>query len=241
MLKRLDVIEDHEDRFPRTRPHVIPRQVPGNLKHPRAFAAIGVVLGAERPKKRFLGQVLGGLSVAEKAPEEPVDRLPESREQTLDQVAMHSDSLLAITPEEGDPLISRSQRLSMGIDRSCRFSHPSHRHTMGITNEPPDLLPGTLDLLILRILTRGTLHGYGIAQHLKVTSDEVLQVGESSLYPALQRLLLNGWVKAEWGASENNRRARYYTITPLGKKRLTAERQEFARIIGAIQKVLETA
>ena len=90
---------------------------------------------------------------------------------------------------------------------------------MGLTNQPPDLLPGTLDLLILRTLVAGSLHGYGIAERLKILSQEVLQVGESSLYPALQRLLLNGWVKAEWGASENNRRARYYTLTAAGKKR----------------------
>ncbi len=91
---------------------------------------------------------------------------------------------------------------------------------MGITNQPPDLLPGTLDLLILRTLTRGAQHGYGIADRIRLLSADVLQVGESSLYPALQRLLLNGWVTAEWGASENNRRARYYTITADGRKRL---------------------
>jgi len=84
------------------------------------------------------------------------------------------------------------------------------------------------------------MHGYGIAQHLKLVSNDVLQVGESSLYPALQRLLLNGWVKAEWGISENNRRARYYTLTNAGRKQLDAERQEFDRMIIAIQKVLET-
>jgi PadR family transcriptional regulator len=111
---------------------------------------------------------------------------------------------------------------------------------MALTNQPPDLLPGTLDLLILKTLVRGAMHGYGIAQHLRVTSDDVLQVGESSLYPALQRLLLNGWVKAEWGASENNRRARYYTLTPAGRKQLAAERQEFERLVGAIQRVLQT-
>ena len=85
------------------------------------------------------------------------------------------------------------------------------------------------------------MHGYGIAQRLKQVSDEVLQVGESSLYPALQRLLVNGWVKAEWGASENNRRARYYALTPAGRKQLSVEREEFAQMIGAIQKVLEMA
>ena len=104
-----------------------------------------------------------------------------------------------------------------------------------------ELLPGTLDLLILKVLVRGAMHGYGIALRLKTISEEVLQVGESSLYPALQRLLLNGWVKAEWGASENNRRARYYTLTAAGRKQLTAEREEFSRVVTAIQKVLETA
>jgi PadR family transcriptional regulator PadR len=113
---------------------------------------------------------------------------------------------------------------------------------MGVVpkHEPPDLLPGTLDLLILKTVARGEMHGYGIAQHLRTVSQDVLQVGESSLYPALQRLLLNGWVKAEWGASENNRRARYYTITAAGKRRLAAERDEFDRLVLAIQQVLAT-
>ncbi len=84
---------------------------------------------------------------------------------------------------------------------------------MGKSQNTSELLPGTLDLLILRALLPGAMHGYGIASRLKQVSDDVLQVGESSLYPALQRLLLNGWVKAEWGASENNRRARFYTLT----------------------------
>jgi PadR family transcriptional regulator PadR len=108
---------------------------------------------------------------------------------------------------------------------------------MGI-HKPLDLLPGTLDLLILKALAAGKMHGYGIAQKLKATSDDVLEVGESSLYPALQRLLLNGSVVAEWGASENNRRARYYTLTPLGRKQLAAERADFERMITAIQRVL---
>ena len=111
---------------------------------------------------------------------------------------------------------------------------------MGRANVPPDLLPGTLDMLILRTLSAGPKHGYGIAERLRQVSEEVLQVGESSLYPALQRLLLNGWVKAEWGASENNRRARFYTLTAAGRKQLGAERAEFDRLIGAIQRVMET-
>jgi len=102
----------------------------------------------------------------------------------------------------------------------------------------PELLRGTLDLLILKTLLRGRMHGYGIAQHLKTVSGEVLKVGESSLYPGLQRLLLNGWVQAEWGASENNRRARYYTLTAAGKKQLAREHEQFQTMIGAIQKAL---
>src|SRR2546429_9974883 len=107
---------------------------------------------------------------------------------------------------------------------------------MGTPPQTPDLLPGTLDLLILRTLQVGTMHGYGVAQYLRTVSDDVLQVGESSLYPALQRLLLNGWVKAEWGASENNRRARYYTLTAAGPRQLSAQRKEFQRRIPAIHK-----
>jgi len=112
---------------------------------------------------------------------------------------------------------------------------------MGRKPSSVELLPGTLDLLVLRTLTSGPMHGYGIAQRLQQVSEDVLQVGESSLYPALQRLLLNGWVRAEWGASENNRRARYYTLTAAGRKQLAAEREEFTRMIGAIQKVLDMA
>jgi PadR family transcriptional regulator, regulatory protein PadR len=112
---------------------------------------------------------------------------------------------------------------------------------MGAKPTPPDLLPGTLDLLILRALVAGPMHGYGIASRLKQVSDDVLQVGESSLYPALQRLLLNNWVKADWGVSENNRRARYYTLTAAGRKQLAAEHENFARMVEAIQRVLDFA
>ena len=112
---------------------------------------------------------------------------------------------------------------------------------MALTNQSPDLLPGTLDMLVLRALIRGPMHGYGIADRLRQVSADVLQVGESSLYPALQRLLLNGWVKAAWGTSENNRRARYYTLTAAGKRRLESERDEFQRLVLAIQQVLEGA
>lgn len=104
-----------------------------------------------------------------------------------------------------------------------------------------EFLPGTLDMLVLRTLVRGPMHGYGIAERVKELSHDVLQVGESSLYPALQRLLLDGYVRAEWGTSENNRRARYYTLTPAGRKQLAAERKEFERVVTAIRAVLEFA
>ncbi len=105
----------------------------------------------------------------------------------------------------------------------------------------PELMPGTLDLLILKTLTRAPLHGYGIAQAIKRLSEDVLTVEEGSLYPALQRLLLRGWVKAEWKITETNRRARYYTLTPAGKKQLGVELSEFERMIAAIGRVLQNA
>src|SRR5881398_3177415 len=107
-----------------------------------------------------------------------------------------------------------------------------------MSDRAPELLPGTLDLLILRTLVREPMHGYGISNRVRELSKDVLRVGESSLYPALQRLLLNGWVNAEWGTSENNRRARYYTLTAAGRRQLSAERKEFDRLILAIHKVL---
>ncbi len=112
---------------------------------------------------------------------------------------------------------------------------------MGLTNTPSDLLPGTLELLVLKAISHGAKHGYGIVEHLRLASKDALEVGESALYPALQRLLLNGWVKAEWGASENNRRARYYTLTPAGRRQLAAERAEFDRMVGVIQAVLQSS
>ena len=108
-------------------------------------------------------------------------------------------------------------------------------------SDPADLLPGTLDLLILRTLVRGANHGYGIAQRVRELSQDVFQVGESSLYPALQRLTLDGYIKPVWGVSENNRRARFYTLTAAGKKQLAAERQEFDRVVAAIRMVLDFA
>ena len=104
-----------------------------------------------------------------------------------------------------------------------------------------DLLPGTLDLLILKTLAGEPQHGYGIAQRLKVLSEDVLQVEEGSLYPALQRMLIKGWVVAEWGQSENNRRARFYHLTAAGKKQLSAEISDFERVMAAIGRVIQPA
>jgi PadR family transcriptional regulator, regulatory protein PadR len=105
-----------------------------------------------------------------------------------------------------------------------------------------DLLPGTLEMLILRTLARGgPAHGYAIARHIQQTSRDVLRVEEGSLYPALQRLFVKGWVTAEWGTSETNRRARYYRLTPAGRKQLGQEVATFERLVRAIGLVLEDA
>jgi len=113
---------------------------------------------------------------------------------------------------------------------------------MGRRDEATDLLPGTLYMLILQTLARlGPMHGYGIALHIEGSSGDVLQVEEGSLYPALQRMLIKGWVKAEWSKSENNRRARYYRLTAAGRKRLATEVDGFERVIAAIQRVMAPA
>lgn len=103
------------------------------------------------------------------------------------------------------------------------------------------LLPGTLDLLVLRTLAGGPNHGYGIDERVRELSQDVFQVGESSLYSALQRLTFDGYIKPKWGVSDNNRRARYYTLTPAGRKQLAAERAEFERVVAAMRMVLDFA
>lgn len=107
----------------------------------------------------------------------------------------------------------------------------------GMANKA-ELMPGTLDLLILRTLERRPLHGYGIAQSIKRLSEDVLKVEEGSLYPALQRLLVQGWVRAEWKVTETNRRARYYTLTAAGRKQLGLERSRFDQMVTAIGRIL---
>lgn len=104
-----------------------------------------------------------------------------------------------------------------------------------------DLLRDTLDLLILRTLARGPMHGYGIAEYIHQTTDDVLRVEEGALYPALHRLELRGFLAAEWGASENNRRARYYRLTAAGRKELAQETAHWTRMTAAIARILEPA
>jgi transcriptional regulator len=104
-----------------------------------------------------------------------------------------------------------------------------------------ELVQGTLDMLILKTLARGAMHGYGIAQSIQQVSDEVLRVEEGSLYPALHRLELDGMVDSEWGQSANNRRAKYYSLTPRGRKQLQTETSNWLRVAGAIARVMEIA
>lgn len=101
-----------------------------------------------------------------------------------------------------------------------------------------DLLPGTLDMLVLKTLTRGHMHGYAIAQLIQQLSDDLLRVEEGSLYPALQRLELNGWIDGEWGVSANNRRARFYRLTALGRKHLAEESSRYRQVTGAVARVM---
>jgi transcriptional regulator len=110
------------------------------------------------------------------------------------------------------------------------------------TNAPPnsELLPGTLYLLILRTLRGGPLHGYAIAKRIKEASEDGLQIEDGSLYPSLNRMLVKGWLAAEWGISENNRKARFYRLTAEGRKQLERESAEFERLVRSIQRVLRT-
>ena len=104
-----------------------------------------------------------------------------------------------------------------------------------------DLLPGTLDMMVLKAVSRGALHGYAIAQLLRKLSGDVVLVEEGSLYPALQRLELNGWIEGEWGLSANNRRARFYTLTAAGRKMLASETARYRQMTGAIARVMGLA
>ena len=113
--------------------------------------------------------------------------------------------------------------------------------TFSKKNEQRDLFRGALEMMVLRSVLREPMHGYALVQHIKQRSNELLQVEEGSLYPALQRLLLQGWVKAEWKMTDTNRRARYYTLTAAGRKQLGIEVSQFEQMIEAIGRVLSDA
>ena len=108
-------------------------------------------------------------------------------------------------------------------------------------SEYPELLPGTLYMMILRTLKPGPLHGYAIARRIKQASNQGLEIEEGSLYPALNRMLVKGWLAAEWGTSENHRKARFYRLTAEGRKQLDLEASEFERLVRAIQLVMKSA
>jgi len=109
------------------------------------------------------------------------------------------------------------------------------------SDDIPELLPGTLYMLVLRALSRGPLHGYAIARRIRDTSANALAIEDGSLYPALNRMLVKGWLKAEWGTSENNRRARFYRLTAQGRQQLERETKGFDKLVLAIQRVMRTA
>lgn len=104
-----------------------------------------------------------------------------------------------------------------------------------------DLLQGTLDLLILRVLSRGEMHGWGISARIELLSQDTLSIGEGSLYPALYRMQEKGWIEAEWGQSDNKRRAKYYRLTKTGRRQLEVEQESWDRLAGAISSVLKLA
>jgi transcriptional regulator len=110
-----------------------------------------------------------------------------------------------------------------------------------VSRPKTDVLQGTLALLVLKTLAREPMHGYGITLHIQMLSKEVLRVEEGSLYPALHRMAQDGWIKAEWGTSENNRRARYYSLTAAGRRQLAEEEKSWARLTQAVAQVLQTA
>ena len=113
---------------------------------------------------------------------------------------------------------------------------------MGLRERAPDdLLPGTLDMLSLKTVSRGTMHGYTVAQSIQRVSREVLRVEEGALYPALHRLEVRGFLRSEWGVSDNNRRAKYYTLTALGRRELEREAASWTRVSGAIARVMQGA
>jgi PadR family transcriptional regulator, regulatory protein PadR len=139
-------------------------------------------------------------------------------------------------------MISRAAACVQLARRGPLDTSDTHRYNTPMKPMPkPEMPSGALVLLILRVLRSGALHGYAIAQRIHVLSAEVLRVEEGSLYPALQKILLKGWVTSEWGISETNRKVRFYRLTPAGRRQLEAELSEYDRVNEAIQSVLRTA
>lgn len=132
-------------------------------------------------------------------------------------------------------------RFIKNVDKQPGLRSYSPYISMGRDADRNDLPGGVLDLLILQALAREKLHGYGIAEYIECRSGDVLAVGEGTLYPTLQRLLIKGWVEAEWGVSENNRKARYYRLTSSGRRQLEQERAQYRRVSAAIERVLDPA
>jgi PadR family transcriptional regulator PadR len=129
--------------------------------------------------------------------------------------------------------------LPLCIDRSLSYGPVIYRQESSMA-KPTDLVQGTLDLLILKTLALQPMHGWGIAQRIRQVSQDVLQVNQGALYPALHRLEQQGWIRAKWGESENNRRAKFYSLTPDGAKYLRQEQAQWKRLSLAIELVLET-
>ena len=150
-------------------------------------------------------------------------------------------AIRAITPQHSDLEVSHSSELwqattfHLTANREVRYAPVG-----GQMKQKSDVLQGTLDLLVLRTLdVMGAMHGYGIAQRIQQISEDVLQLNQGTLYPALLRLEQQGWVQSKWGVSENNRRARYYSVTRSGRKQLAEERASWDRVSGAIKRLLE--
>jgi PadR family transcriptional regulator PadR len=112
---------------------------------------------------------------------------------------------------------------------------------MGEKTYEPAFMPGTLDMLVLKTVSRGPMHGYAIAQHIQQASQDVLRVEEGALYPALHRLEVRGWLKADWGTSDNNRRAKFYRLTALGRRELENEAEYWHRVAAAVTRVMQMA
>lgn len=127
------------------------------------------------------------------------------------------------------------------VDINCGSVYLSPNMIREVNTTSGDLIPGTLEMLILKSVTRGPLHGYAIAEWIHQTSQQLLKVEEGALYPALHRLEMRGLLKASWGASDNNRRAKFYQLTPQGKKRLDGESQRWTKLSAAIAFVMQAS